>query len=595
VKRRILRALPVAAALVGAALPLLLVVHARSVNGAGGFPLDDPWIHLTFARNLAEHGTFRYFPGDRAVQGSTSPLFTLLLAAGWKLSHDEKLLGHALGIGAHAGFLALLALWARRRGLECVWVAAAVAVVAFEPRVVILAASGMETSLFLLLVAASFAAHAGRWRTVEGVALGLATWARPEGLLLAAVMAIDLARSRDRRGMLRGAAAMAAILASYAAFNRFVGGTFLPSTFAAKTAYYGRDPRWDFITDDVVAALATWGWAVLLPFAAWGAAATVRRAWRRADGAAAEAGWVSGLVLAYVVLLPFAHRFERYLVPALPALAVLGVGAARAVSSRRAAGFAVAAAVGLNAARVPGAFVEYATFCRYHLERHERAGRWLAANTPPDAVIAAHDVGALAFYSRRRVVDPVGIVLPEAARHLHDSAYLDYLRELFDREGVTHLAFLRNWLDVANVEPLFVATEQPEILKIDPWISGRTHLVPHAATVLNDEAGRLLSQGDTAAALDRLERSLAIDRENAQTWLARGAALEVMRRLGDAEASYRSALERQSDSSAARLRLATVVGAQGRRAEARALLEPLLADPATAPLAGELRRALARN
>jgi tetratricopeptide (TPR) repeat protein len=546
--RRILRLLPAAAVLAGSLLPVLLVLHARRVNGSPGFPLDDPWIHLTFARNLAEHGTFAYFPGDRSVSGSTSPLFTFLLAAGWKVIRDEKLLAHALGIAAHAGFLVTVALWARRRGLEAAWGAAAVAVVAFEPRVVLLAASGMETSLFLLLVAASFAAHASGKRTAEGIALGLATWARPEGLLLALVLSIDLALARDRRGILRGTLALATILAAYVTFNLVVGGTLLPNTFAAKTAYYGGNPRWGFVRADVLATFATWGWAVLLPLAAW--AAPRRRA---------EAGWVVALVLVYVALLPFAHRFERYLVPALPALAVLGVSAARALPFGKLSGFALALAVALNGSRVPAAFESYTKFCRYHLERHERAGRWLAANTQPTAVIAAHDVGALAFYSERRVIDTVGVVLPEAVGHLHQAGYLDYLRALFDREGVTHVAFLRNWLEVSNVEPLFVPTPEPEILVISPWISGRTHLVPEAATVRNDEASTFLSQGNARAALERAEDSLAIDPDNAQTWLLRGAALEALGRTADAEASYRVAVRLQPDSRAARFRLAALL------------------------------------
>jgi len=38
-----------------------------------GFPLDDSWIHLTYARNFAEHGEWAYRLGERSA-GSTSPL-----------------------------------------------------------------------------------------------------------------------------------------------------------------------------------------------------------------------------------------------------------------------------------------------------------------------------------------------------------------------------------------------------------------------------------------------------------------------------------------------------------------------------------------
>ena len=50
------------------------------IAGASGFPLDDSWIHLQFARNLAEGAGFSFNP-HRPVAGSTAPLWTLLLGA----------------------------------------------------------------------------------------------------------------------------------------------------------------------------------------------------------------------------------------------------------------------------------------------------------------------------------------------------------------------------------------------------------------------------------------------------------------------------------------------------------------------------------
>ena len=47
-----------------------------------GFPLDDSWIHLTFARNLAQHGEWSFRPGIPSA-GSTSPLWSALLAIGF--------------------------------------------------------------------------------------------------------------------------------------------------------------------------------------------------------------------------------------------------------------------------------------------------------------------------------------------------------------------------------------------------------------------------------------------------------------------------------------------------------------------------------
>ena len=44
-------------------------------NHEPGFPLDDSWIHLTFAHNLARGWGFAYNQGE-PVAGSTAPLWT---------------------------------------------------------------------------------------------------------------------------------------------------------------------------------------------------------------------------------------------------------------------------------------------------------------------------------------------------------------------------------------------------------------------------------------------------------------------------------------------------------------------------------------
>ena len=77
-RRSPVRALLLLAGLV-ACLRYLLAEVAR-LKGGLGFPLDDSWIHLQFARNLAHGAGLSYNPGD-LVTGSTAPLWTALLAA----------------------------------------------------------------------------------------------------------------------------------------------------------------------------------------------------------------------------------------------------------------------------------------------------------------------------------------------------------------------------------------------------------------------------------------------------------------------------------------------------------------------------------
>ena len=82
----------------GVARICLLLLSSLKANGGPGFPLDDPWIHLQFARNLREFGAFSYFRNEMVTAGSTSPLYTILLSLGFFFTSDEMLLSYVMGI-----------------------------------------------------------------------------------------------------------------------------------------------------------------------------------------------------------------------------------------------------------------------------------------------------------------------------------------------------------------------------------------------------------------------------------------------------------------------------------------------------------------
>lgn len=604
-----------AAVAVAVAVGFGFIAKARGTIGAFGLPLDDAWIHLTYARTLAESGRFAYFDTAPATQGSTSPLYTLLLAFLWRFMPDEKFLSYGVGMATQGMFLALLVPWAMHRTRSLPLGLAAGALLALDGSVALLSVSGMETNLFLAAVAAVFVSRAEGRFTVAGAAAGAAAWVRPEGILLALVLLLDGllpwggGRSGERRrGALRpsrrtllvAAGAAAVGIGSWAAFNLAVGGSIVPNTLAAKTAFYATNSRADFLREDLLGTVFRAGWIVLAPGALWAAIDEVLRLARgRAGRLRAEMGWIVALPLAYLVFLPYGHRFGRYLLPILPAIAVLGLAGwrdlfARLVGRRAGLGvFAVAAAaIAAQGASLPGAAREYASFCEYHLVRHERTGRWLAANTPAIAVVATHDVGAIGFYSRRRIVDTVGVVDRAPVAHLREPGYLAWLADHLEREGVTHLAVLRNWLPVSNVEPLFVADPRPEILEVYPFVPGKTHLVLPEAGRLEGRAAERLAEGRTDDALALLDRSLAIDPENARAWLLRGGALESVRRLEEAGEAYRRALDLDPGSAEIAFRLAANLGARGAREEALALAKGLLERSPPHPRAEALYRAL---
>ena len=113
-----------AVAIAGGAIYLL---GMPSDAGGLGFPLDDSWIPLTFAKNLRAFGAYSYHARDMITSGSTSPLYVFLLAAlGFAIS-NEFVLASVVGILSFA----LAAIFTFRAGLrifhEEQWLAAVAA------------------------------------------------------------------------------------------------------------------------------------------------------------------------------------------------------------------------------------------------------------------------------------------------------------------------------------------------------------------------------------------------------------------------------------------------------------------------------------
>ena len=84
---------------IGAALmPCVAFLGAELylLDGRLGLPLDDGWIHLQFARNLAAGEGLAYNPGE-LVAGSTAPLWTALLSIGFLVRATRAGLGEGAG------------------------------------------------------------------------------------------------------------------------------------------------------------------------------------------------------------------------------------------------------------------------------------------------------------------------------------------------------------------------------------------------------------------------------------------------------------------------------------------------------------------
>ena len=426
---------------VAALVPLALYVARETrVAGAAGFPLDDAWIHLHFARNLASGAGFSYNPGV-PVAGSTAPLWTLLLAGAVALFGASVAVAKALGVAC-----ALAAALVLRRAALAWGAPPPVAVVA---AVALLwcgpfawgALSGMEVTLAALLVAGALLAVARERMLWTAVCGSLAVLARPEALLLLPLL-FAAARPTPRR-VIVFVVIVAAALAPMIAFSYATVGAPYPATAAAKVegGLLGwlagvREPAarlwltrpWQFTREWIGWLFAT-HW--LLPLAVLPG---VPLAWRRvgpALGVPALALVIHPIGMA--LLAPYrgpAFQEGRYSIHLLPlALVVLAATLGAALERRRRA--ALLAWLALALLSLGPASERYAWGVQNINAMQVHLGHWVDAQLPRSATLAVNDIGAIAYVSRRRVIDLMGLVTPEILpyRREGEAGVLRYVQE----------------------------------------------------------------------------------------------------------------------------------------------------------------------
>ena len=415
-----------------------LLVERRALGGGSGFPLDDSWIHLAFARNLAAGHGLSLNPGE-LIAGSTAPLWTALLSLVMILPGSPAFWVKLLGVVLHLAGVDATYRLARAVDLPPALSALATGLSFGTGWLIWSALSGLEIPLFVALSLWGVLLHLGE-RGAPGrlplsmVVLAAAALARPEGLLLLALAVVDRLLAVGLAGwrrLLPGVALAVLLLLPAVAFNLAVTGSPLPTTFAAK-AGGSRDwlPGLQAIFSIITILFSVQPWSALL--AAGGAVELARRLGTPRDRGLLPALWLFGLPLVYAALSPpggiVAGNFGRYYFPLYPFLAVVGVLALAPLAARLrpapAAGFRHRLVLGvvvlllwptaLSTVRGSGRYAQSVVNVQ---DSDVAMARWLAERLPPEAVLAVNDIGAVGYLLPNRLIDLAGIANPELAAY----------------------------------------------------------------------------------------------------------------------------------------------------------------------------------
>lgn len=405
---------------------------------------DDAWIHLEFARSLAEGKGFAF--NGRVVYGDTSPLWVWLLAAVHVVIRNWYAAGKTLT--ALAAVFALAGVYAFSRTLTATLTSAAshlfaalmVLVLVVNPFFAYWAFSGMEALAAVGLVCWGLTCIAGtgasrpltpRRFLMACLCAGLAPLLRPEmsfltlllGLLLFIHWANLQARFRQKLGLFfAGFALIITPGVAWAAYAMHTFGSFLPNTNAAKRADPHQSVLWHLLGVYALGfPLALLGVALLLGWLIFGlrrSPITLVTVLRSLDpGAWLLFLWTAVTCVFY--LLDHTYVQTRYVFVTAPVLTVVLLAMARKLFPRvYTAGIALAFLSGVtlsllttwplirNKVLVDRDYAALAEFFRH-----------LPATDP----VAHYSIGEAAFLSRHPIVDLGGITRPGVIPFLFDT------------------------------------------------------------------------------------------------------------------------------------------------------------------------------
>ena len=447
--------------------------------------IDDTYITLAYARNLAEHGHWGMTPGMTS-NAATSPLNVLLLAASTTVLRPVAGVAPVLALCLLTTLLAAFAAWclgraADRLGLPRTWPVVAVVAVLLNPFVI--SAVGLEVVLLATCMAALLAAGLAGRPVLYGLAAGAALLARLDMVVFVVVLA--LACAGIRRRLPAAVAVCSAVALPWFAASWWWLGSAIPDTFVIKTLQHSFGEGRTYLR-------GLWThYFPLMPVAVWVAVVPAavgllvllvllaRLPGRRRPLPAGTGGLV-GLGLAGVAYFTVYSRlgvppYQWYYVPPMASLTVVAVLGTGVLLPRRRGGRVLRAwpvvvvpvvAGGLVAAvpaaalplpwAYPPVFGNFATPQQYRtigLEVGERVGE--------QRVASPGEIGTLAYYCRCEIVDAFSdptVLQPQIDQRIADAdpvlkALLEANYHRRDAGPVAAVPFTLQWIGAGATPP----------------------------------------------------------------------------------------------------------------------------------------------
>lgn len=426
----------------------------KALNGLY-FLIDDTWIHLRFAQNLASGYGFSFNPGY-PIAASTAPLWTILLSFSYKFTGSLIFSAYFWGIAFFIITCFLIYKLILLVSKNFFLATASTIVTALCPWLTWSALSGMEIPLSATLILASIYLHlkhqdCNDWRAYLGtVSAGFTTLTRPETYVLFLTMVIHKVilgllsnRQRLRRTLLFwlpiATLSFTLVILPYGLFSLKTTGSIFPNTYTAKVGSLGLlGAIKENSLEAIQLALFTNPKLYLIDFT---------RALRQINPTLTfllPLG-VIGLLHKSFLILPLLlvlsplivgmivptdriswpwNRHMLNLIPIFITTTLVGNYFILRRVFKKVKKWATPIQISLLSTLtvISGLFfvVEQAKVRKFFIDRgaamkteHITVANWINQNLPLEAIIAASDIGVIGFYTQHFIIDTEGLITPE--------------------------------------------------------------------------------------------------------------------------------------------------------------------------------------
>lgn len=383
---------------------------------------DDVFITYVYSRNIATGHGFVFNIGEH-VQGTTTPLYTLLMSGVYFITDDLLHAGNLLS----AIFLVItimLGMEILNHRLSHYGQLAFALTVASSPLVYI--SFGMETLLYCAVLIGAFFFWARQRLSHAMLLAGVLTWIRSDGIILASVIGVlamwqNLIKTNLHNWRVipwRLGILYIVVIAPWYLFATFYFGTPLPQTFSAKEEIlqglgfiFGKQGGlhwWDslYFENNPLAIIA-------FPAIIVGSLIMFRdERWRIVPL------WSIIYIIGYTTLNVSTYW---YFTPLFIALVMQATVSAewimkQAVSYGLKRNYALVGSLALVCIFTLHSTIKAHRDLSHRVERVDlyiAAGKWIDANTPDDSLLLVRDLGIAGYYAERETVDTPGLITPD--------------------------------------------------------------------------------------------------------------------------------------------------------------------------------------